>query len=227
MGNIKRDIAQREQRESSHERVSSFLSAAIEKWWVYIPARMDRYSSLLSNALTDGIYLAAWPRVAMLLPFLALILGVVEGVGHFKLLSIWDVGMSYGPAYVFAQSLPLVIAAAFVGTLSANAGLMLVLGYALGDYIWAGAPLLYRYNAFVPTFIHVRIPQLFTYVLFFALAVMPILSTNYLLAGLNRRISAKGPGSTAARIGVTALVQSLFLYEWTFIAPMSFHSLWS
>jgi len=47
------------------------------------------------------------------------------------------------------------------------------------------------------------------------------------LAGLNRRISGKDSKTTAVRIGATALVQSLFLYEWTFIAPMSVHSLWS
>jgi len=151
MGNINPDIARREQWVSSHEQAASFLSTAIEKWWVHIPARLDRCSSLLSDAWADGMYLTAWPWVAML-PLLSLILGVVEGVGHFKFLSIWDVGMSYGPAYVFAQSLPLVIIAAFVGTLSADAGLMLVLGYVLGDYLLAGAPWVYRYNTFVPTF---------------------------------------------------------------------------
>src|SRR2546427_1504377 len=46
---------------------------------VQIPARLNRYSALLSVAWGDGVYLTAWPRVAMLLPFLALVFGLVEG----------------------------------------------------------------------------------------------------------------------------------------------------
>ena len=212
----------------SRKRLSLFSPDAVEFWWARVPARLDRYSALLSVAWSDGIYLVSWPRIAMLLPLTALIFGFVEGVSHFKFLSIMDVGISFAPAAVFAQSLPLVIIAAFVGSLSANAGLMMVLGYALGDFLWGGVPWTYGFpHSVLSGLLHLRVPELATYVLFFLLAVMPIVSTNYLLAGLYRRLPGRDRRVTLVRIGAMAVVQALFLYEWTFIAPMVIHPMWS
>ena len=225
-GDMSSSPSRRAGRLSGHQ--SLFSPNTIERWWVQIPARLNRYSALLSVAWGDGVYLTAWPRVAMLLPLLALVFGLVEGASHWKFLAIWDVGMSYGPAVVFAQSLPLVITATLVGTLSANAGLMLVLGYALGDFLWAGAPWVYSYSTSpIAAFTHVRVPQLATYVLFFLLAVMPIVSTNYFLAGLYQRFPGNDRRTSALRTVAMALLQGLFLYEWSVIAPMVFHTLWS
>lgn len=199
----------------------------LERWWVWAPARLNRYSSMLAVAWQDGIYLTVWPRVGIFLPVGALLLGMVAGTFHWQFLSISEWPLGHLPAIVFAQSLPLLILAVLLGTLSANAGLMLVLGFALADYI-SGPPFPYVYSSSLAAkFVHARVPQLATYLLFFALAVVPVVMTNSLLAGLHRRWPGKHLALVLGRSIVAALVQSLMIYEWTFIAAMSIHAVWA
>jgi hypothetical protein len=204
-----------------------FSPATIDRWWVRAPVRLDRYSPMLSVAWSDGMYLTAWPRVAMLLPSLALIFGLVEGATHWSLLTIGQAQVSASePVVAFAQILPLVIIAVMVGSLSANAGLMLVLGYALGDFLWVG-PQLRVYGTPLHIFFFLRVPLLLSYVLFFMLTVIPVVSTNYLLAGLYRRRPGRDLAAKVVRIGAMALVQGLFVHEWIFVAPVVMRVIWS
>lgn len=44
---------------SQYSRLSS--RAALESWWLETPRKLRRYSTFLSAAWSDGIYLTAWP----------------------------------------------------------------------------------------------------------------------------------------------------------------------
>lgn len=113
--------------------LSLYSPSALATWWVKIPAALRKYSSLLSAAWVDGVYLTAWPRAAMFLSVASLILGFTVGATHW---SFWTIDATGGSqAVAFSQMLPLLLVAVAVGSLSGNAGTMLVLGYVIGDYL--------------------------------------------------------------------------------------------
>ncbi len=178
----------------------------IERSWVVRPAQVQRYSTALSRAWADGIYLTAWPWVALTLPWLASIIGVFFGATHWTpqvFGVIGEQGVVMGPfptgasVTVFAQSIPFLMIVAFVGALSARAGLLLALGYAVGDYLIvgpqfgmppppAGGPigLFGLSNPYITAFCYVRLPQLILYALLLLLAVLPTLVTRTLVDSL-------------------------------------------
>src|SRR5437588_3875172 len=149
----------------------------IDRWWVDIPGVLRRYSLLVSETWSDGIYLTAWPLPSVLAPLLVLLIGLIEGATHWSFL-INDT-VSFGqPAIAFTELLPLMIFTAAMGAISANLGLMLVLGYALGDLLIFGSISANTAALNLPdnpllAFIYLRVPQLVSYGLFFLLAVMP------------------------------------------------------
>jgi len=225
MASINGPIPQSEQPEPKG--LSLFSSAAVERWWVQIPARLNRYSSLLSDVWSDGIYLTAWPRVAILLPLISLVFGFVEGASHWSFLTVGENSVSSSiPVVAFAQVLPLVVIGAVVGSLSSNAGLMLVLGYALGDFLFAGPQVPFNRGPWLPSFFYTRTPMLLSYVLFLMLAVLPIVSTKRLLTDPYRLMPGRDNASTFVRLAATAGVQGLFIYIWICVAPMVMRTLW-
>jgi len=183
-------------------------SGTLNHSWVDHPAALRRYSPFLADAYADGIYLTAWPYVARIVSLLAFAIGLISGATHWTPSAfgvISEPGIVFAapgsPTYVtiFAQSLPFLIATAFIGAISARAGLFLVLGYALGDYLIAGpqfavpssgAPvaLFGLSNPFLTAFCYLRVPQLIMYVLLFLLAVMPTLITGALIRSLRQLI---------------------------------------
>jgi hypothetical protein len=159
------------------------------------------------------------------LPGLMLVVGLGFGAGHWHLASM---------PVTFALIFPLVLLAAFAGTLSANLGLMLVLGYAIGDLFFAGPPAAWaaRYRWPVDHFFHLTIPQLVSYLLFFMLAALPILNTRIMLGDLIRRGKFKRPDALPAKaftvlsVLLLAAIHGAFVYTWTFTAPMIFRLSW-
>src|SRR5437588_173912 len=119
----------------------------LETWWVAVTGRLRQYSVYLSETWADGVYLTAWPKVAALAPLALLFIGLVEGIFHWSLL-INDTIASPGEiSLTFTQLLPLMVLVAAVSALSANFGLVLVLGYALGDFLIAGFHFTYAAGA--------------------------------------------------------------------------------
>lgn len=202
----------------------------IDRWWVDIPAGLRRYSLLLAEAWSDGIYLTAWSLVSILAPLAALVIGLTEGVTHWSLL-INDTISSGQPAIAFTELLPLMVLTAAAGAISANLGLMLVLGYAAGDLLIFGslsanvAALNLPDNP-VLALIYLRVPQLVSYGLFFLLAVMPTLSTKYLVVHLSRFLKATEPAATVLRICAVAVIQGAIVYVWTQAAPLLIRVFW-
>src|SRR5256885_10418458 len=128
-------------------KVTTFPARFVDFWWVQIPAKLRRYSTLLWAAWSDGIYLTAWPRVATVLVFAVFLFGFVEGGTHWRYRTIVGTNGFAGnvlapmatannwggpTGLVFADNLLLLMVAVGLGSLSANLGITLVLGYALG-----------------------------------------------------------------------------------------------
>lgn len=119
----------------------NFLSRFVHFWWFHLPAKIGPSSKVVSAALADGSYLAAWPRIGTALVVASFAIGLIEGIGHWAIFGLNGYGIDPGfHAASFAEMLPLMIVAVLVGSLSANLGLTLVLGFALGDFFIAGAP---------------------------------------------------------------------------------------
>lgn len=204
-----------------------FSSGVIESWWVKVPGRLRTYSQTLWAAWSDGIYLTAWPRAALLLPWAALLLGFVEGSTHWSLLTLGnDKVVFLDPAVIFAQYVPLLFIAVLLGSLSAHVGLMLVIGFALGDYLIAGPVLTILDRNPIYGFLYLRVPQLFCYALFFAVAVAPSIAGSRLVRPLTRKLAPGGLLSAAIRAAGLAAVTMMLVYGWTLVAPMVFRIVW-
>src|SRR5690349_10911365 len=61
-----------------------FATHFVDYWWIRVPARLRRYSVLLWAAWSDGVYLTAWPRVALALVCAVFLFGFLEGTTHWS-----------------------------------------------------------------------------------------------------------------------------------------------
>lgn len=197
----------------------------IDWWWLAIPRRLLRYSTSLAATWTDGIYLTAWPRLAVALPFALLVFGFLEGATHFSFFTVGDGALSSTePAIAFAQNLILVFLAAAVGSLSANLGMALVLGFAIGDYLFAGPQM--QTSGISPwlSFLEFHVPQLISYLLFFLLAALPTMISNLFLADLRRR--GKVFASAAFQAPCRAIFQAAIVFLWVMMTPIVIRTFW-
>ena len=94
----------------------------VEMWWDRLPLLAGRISRTLSIVLADGLYLAAWPRLAAFAPPLALLAGFLAG---------WP---QLGANWDFTQSFFVLILAVIFGFLSSHLGAMFVLGYGVAQF---------------------------------------------------------------------------------------------
>ncbi len=162
----------------------------------------------------------------MLLPVLALLTGFGEGVTHWSFYTLWDGGTNPRVAVAFVQMVPLLYLAAVVGAFSAQLGLLLVAGFALGDWFLADPAFQYPNLSRLGHFLQIGLPQLISYGLLFLLAVQPTLAA-WLLAGSLRRPARPSGRARFWFVAVLAmLLQGLIVYAWTFSAPMVVRSIW-
>lgn len=219
-----------------------FVTRFVTFWWIRIPLRIRRYSTLLAKAWSDGVYLTSWPRVATILVLGVALFGFAEGATHWSLRTIVGTnGFSGnvlapmatannwgGPTHlIFADNLLLLIVAVAFGTISANLGITLVLSYAIGDFFSGPLPLGPGWRA-VDAFnawIYLHVPLLTSYIVFFALASLPVLMAMDLAESAHQRIAR----STTLIIALTAVIEAAVIYCWGTIAPMMFRTvqLWS
>jgi hypothetical protein len=202
-----------------------FLTKILERYWIGVPAFARRFSVILSAICSDGLYLTAQPVVATALPLVIFLFGLFEGSTHFSILTLNNDQLThFDLAPTFAQNVILVLVAAAVGSFSANLGLILVLGFAIGDFTIAGLLGLNPDNA--SGFIYLRVPQLISYSLFLMLAVLPTLSSSSLLSGVLSRLRGRGALRTQLRVIPLAVVQGLIVCFWILAAPMVFRIFW-
>ncbi len=95
-------------------------------WYVRIPRALDRVSTLLADQFADGVWTASLRLVGALLPLIALLLGFL--VPH-----LWP-----GMRVVYTEAMVFLILAAAIGFVSGTAGIALVVGYILADFLGGG-----------------------------------------------------------------------------------------
>lgn len=155
-------------------------------------------------------------------------MGCIVGAAHWSPFVISGRGfLAFGSFVVFAQSLLLIFLAAVAGTLSANAGLLLVLGYAIGEYLLGGPQLTSGPPSLIPGFFHLRLPLFICYGFFYLVAVRPIFCTRLLLGGLFQKEKEENNRLWLIRIGVAAAFQAILIYAWTLVAPMVMRIVWT
>ncbi|HXY08390.1 MAG TPA: hypothetical protein VEI52_11150 [Terriglobales bacterium] len=213
----------------------------VDFWWLKVPAKLRRFSTLLWAVWSDGIYLTALPRLALVLVCVVFLFGFIEGGTHWSyrtivgsngfagnVLAPMATGDNWGgpTRLVFAENLHLVIIAAVLGALSASLGLVLVIGYALGDFFVAGAKLPAMYSVASLSgpqiWVYRHVPLFVSYLLFFTLAALPTIMAQELVATAHPKIRHSRP----LTIGLTAIVQALLVFGWSYMAPMVFRTVW-
>jgi hypothetical protein len=119
---------------------------------------------------------------------------------------------------VFADNLLLLMVAIAVGTISANLGLTLVIGYALGD-ILHGVPITgpgWRTVDPFNAWIYRHIPLLTSYVFFFLMAAVTILVAMHLARSSHPGISQ----SKVLTVGLTGIIEAALICCWGALTPM-------
>lgn len=230
----------------------------LDRYWVGVAAVLRRYSLVLSEAWYDGLYLTAWRRFALWAPLVAVLVGLAEGATHMTfafqlqtsptsrlefaqppfgthpLVSVGSfqlvVAAFQAQSGAFTELFPLMVLVAIVGAFSANLGLVLVLGYAIGDFIIAGPAVRFLpYGAQTNPLLAaatLRVPQLTSYALFLLLAVTPTLAAKYLSAPI-QRLHAETTVLWTLRGGAMALLQAFGVYAWIQAAPLVVRIFWS
>jgi hypothetical protein len=202
------------------------IEAVCELWWTEIPGRLRRYSRLASAVWSDGVYLTAWPRVSVLAPLVTLLFGILEGATHWSPILVASTRISTeGTAVNFLQMLPLLIVAVVVATLSSNLGIMLVTGFAMGEYLLAG-PFL-ELSRWTPLrgFVLLRLPMLYSYTIFLALALTPVLVFGLVRVSFHK-LPVRG-GWVAVRIILAATIQALLIFIWLLNVPATVRVVWA
>ncbi len=211
----------------------------VELWWGTIPRKLRRYSTLLWAVWSDGAYLTAWPRLATTLVIAVLLFGFIEGGTHWSYRTIVGsngfAGNVLAPSatadgwggptrIVFADNLLLLMVAVGLGSLSANLGLTLVIGYALGDVLLAGIKLRpdMRFDDPITLFVYQHVPLIVSYLLFLLLAAMPIVLAEELCRSAHPRVQQSKPLS----VTLTAVIEALLIYCWGCMAPMVFRTVY-
>lgn len=196
-------------------------------WWTWPAVRLRRVSALLSGAWIDGVYLTAWPRAALFAPIGIFLFGLIEGVSHWSLQTYSGGQVSSNiHALDFVQMLPLLFIAAICGALSAQLGLLLVLGFAIGDFFIAGSPFGHQGWAASTIFFRLYVPQLISYLAFFLLAVTPALTGKVMAVSLPRWLRRPGLLSVSLAACIAVAVQGLSVYAWTLAVPMIVRVQW-
>jgi hypothetical protein len=63
---------------ASSSKEKDLATRFVDFWWVEIPSKLRRYSVMLWAAWSDGVYLTAWPRLALVLVCAVFLFGFTE-----------------------------------------------------------------------------------------------------------------------------------------------------
>lgn len=168
-------------------------------WSVQLPRTLDPWLSQAADALADGVWAAAWPRVAEFAPAVAFI------VAFFAPL-LWP-----GINQIYTESLLFVALIIAASILSGSSGLMILCGYILGDLLFGAA----RRVSFSDSFAGRYLGQLVAYLLLAQPTFLfPLLAKQF--AGQIRIRPGSDPALRAlVRAGLTAAAFALLIYLWS------------
>jgi hypothetical protein len=194
------------------------LDRLAQFWWIRLPLAVQRVSVGTTVTLLDGLYLAIWPRVAAMLPLLALISGLLIGWRH------------WGFNVVFTESLVVMLLATTFGIISAHLGLLFVCGFAFGDFflavtIWrcySGFNYLTGMcsDGFIQHLARVRLPLLIEYGLLGLLTTQIPMLTKALLVQLVPPSHLRRSVRLGLAVVGQAALTGILVYLWTRAMPI-------
>jgi hypothetical protein len=194
-------------------------------WWVHIPTVLRPYSGWLAAAWSDGDYFLKWPILAVALPTAMLVIGLFEGATHWSPLTIGaDTLSSSNEPIVFAQMLLFLVLLVVVASLSANLGLILVLGFAVADLI--AGPRLTSDAPWMLGLLQLRGPQLVNDALMIMLVVSPAVTTDALFSDLEPLRARLGAAYQTLVAIFSAATRAVILYAWVLSIPMIMRIAW-
>jgi hypothetical protein len=194
------------------------LDSILRLWWGRLPAVVYRLSPQAGLGLADGVHLVEWPALGALAAPAALVLGLVVGWQH------------PGFHFVWAESIALIALIVAVGTMSASLGGLLVLGYAIGDFLlgdqhWPvsvppAAPGVF--GALLPETLRLRLPLLIGYLLLLLVGARIPLLAKTLMADALRGLAGRLPRSTIGAIALAghAIVSGALVWAWVHALPV-------
>ena len=202
------------------------LAEAADLWWRHLPDRLRRRSPWLARVWQDGDALARWPAVALALPVLAALFGLLEGWSHWSPLTLWEYRSGARTAVAFVQMVPLLAVTVVAGSLSAQLGLLLTAGFGVGDLLLAPAAWSHPGLSMTGLLFRVSLPKLIALLLLFLLAVQPILMARRLAGDLaaGQRRGIRLPFRTD--VALVAALQAGLVFAWTQIAPVVVRPFW-
>ena len=188
----------------------------IAAWWFRFPIKIRRFSKLLSEAWFDGAYLTAWPKIAQFAPIFIVVFGLIEGASHWSLQTYAGGNVSSAiHAIDFVQMLPLLFIAVICGALSSQLGMLLVFGFAIGDFLIAGSPYGPLHWSTWDTISRLYAPQLISYLAFFLLAVTPALTAKAMVATLPSWLRRPGTWGALPAASLAIAIEGISIYSWT------------
>jgi hypothetical protein len=181
--------------------------------------QLRRFAPFIADALADGAWMAAWPRVAIVVPALALVVGLLAP--------------RYWPGITFASwwsgsylySVSFMVAATAVAILSGAAGVMLFIGYVVGSLFLSNSPFNdypMNYIAYDPLWGQAALvlPRhvgrlLITYAVFAILIIRVPQIARSLSDDVLRRLPSGLPARPLGRAALYALALGLLTYLWS------------
>jgi hypothetical protein len=176
------------------DRVSRELTSL---WSVRVPRLLDPFAPGLADALADGAWTAPWRGVSGFLPPAALALGILVAL------------IRPGMPQVYTESLPFMILTIVGAILSGAFGLLLLIGYVVGDVL--------RGNSGYP--FYGPLPIVGSQVIKYLLLAIPALHTPQLGRSLAKSVAVilpKGLGNwIGTRVTLYALACGMMTYLWS------------
>lgn len=168
-------------------------------WSVQLPRALDPWLPQASDALVDGVWTAAWPRLAEFAPLIAFVVA-------FFAPRLWP-----GITQIYSESLLFVALIIVASILSGSSGLMILCGYILGDLLFGtprrfGSPdnVVGRYLGQVVAYLLLAQPTF----------LLPILAKQF-ARQIRLKLGNDPALRTLARAGVTAVAFALLIYLWS------------
>ena len=179
--------------EASLDRLNRF-------WYVKLPARIDPWLPGTADALHDGVWTADITPVGALLPVAGFVVGFFAHPVFPGVTNVWS------------ESLLFILVAVGISILSRTAGIMLLLGYIVGDllfgpdfFVFAGTfqRLAKVYGGKLVSYLLLAIPTVFS----------PLMARKWTVQ-LARRIPGIDPTRTALRAGIYAAGCGVLAWFW-------------
>lgn len=168
-------------------------------WSVQLPHALDPWLPQAADALVDGVWTAAWPRLAEFAPLIAFAVA-------FFAPRLWP-----GITQIYSESLLFVALVIAASILSGSSGLMILCGYILGDLLFGAA----RRFGFPDSLVGRYLGQVVAYLLLAQPTFLFPLLAKQFVRQIRINLGDDPTLRLLMRAGLTAAAFALLIYLWS------------